>query len=837
MVVAGVHVALGLAGMATGGSPSARLPAWVFPLQMVAYSVAAAWIVVGGRGDLRSLALAAAFSLIAASFARRPELLLEDTLGHPFALRLVRGLRVDALLPAVVWLFFREFPRSVSTPRARAVARLGLGVSLAAGLGLLLANLALALGGDAVSGLRVLDPDDSRSPYWALVYGLTILALPFAAWRARTAPRDERRRVALFAAGVIAAALPYSLFVLAMFSSSAFTTWFRGPGRHVGIPFVELLVLSIPITTAYSLLVDHVLPMRTLLRSAVRFMLARAVVTVGACLPFVWIAWYLWPQRAEPLAQLLAGERGLAIAAAGGLGLLALRARRPARDAIDRTFFRDGYDAREILLAVAERGRRAARVGELAELLAVEIDRALHLEKIAVLVLDPPLAKLVALRGGSRPLDAGGALARRLARAGEPVAVDLERPGSELRALPADDQHWLADGGFQLLVPLVASTDDLIGLVALGGKRSELPFGAEDRRLLAAVGAAGAVTLEQRLRLGSAAGAADAAARVVADADRVAWICEGCGVVAPEGASGACAACGGKRRPGALPSVLGGKFELERCVGEGGMGVVYAARDLTLGRRVALKTLPRAEPGDASRLRREARAMAAVLHPGLAVIYAAETWKGVPYLVTEFLEGGTLADRILPGRIPLPELRALGDTIADAVDHLHRAGVLHRDLKPSNIGFAADGAPKLLDFGLARVLGEPTIPPPAWEAAPDAPTLAARRTTVSGHAIVGTPLYLSPEALRGEAPDTTFDLWALAVVLYEAAAGLSPVERRSWAETLDAIEHGRIPDLREHVPEAGAALAQFFQEALHAERRRRPASAAEFRRRWQATSP
>ena len=243
-----------------------------------------------------------------------------------------------------------------------------------------------------------------------------------------------------------------------------------------------------------------------------------------------------------------------------------------------------------------------------------------------------------------------------------------------------------------------------------------------------------------------------------------------------------------------------GPYQVLAALGAGGMGEVYRARDTRLNRQVAIKTLPRTSPEDAARLRREARAMATVLHPNLAVVYAAETWKGTPLLVTEFLEGGTLADRILPLRLPFGEVRDLGDALASALDRVHRAGILHRDMKPSNIGYTVDGSAKLLDFGLAGVIGE--AEGASRRAGLRGGGEPARRRTITGHGLVGTPLYMSPEALRGEPPDTTVDLWSLAVVLYEALTGTSPVERASWGETLEVIQTARIADVRDPVGDA-----------------------------------
>ena len=179
--------------------------------------------------------------------------------------------------------------------------------------------------------------------------------------------------------------------------------------------------------------------------------------------------------------------------------------------------------------------------------------------------------------------------------------------------------------------------------------------------------------------------------------------CVACGRVQDPGPA-ACDACGSAVRDALLPAVLAGKFELERQIGAGGMGVVYRARDLTLDRRVALKVLPRVDAHAVTRLRREARAMAMMQHPNLAVIHAMESWGGAPVLVLEYLAGGTLADRIRHGVLPVAETITIGEVLGDVLHHVHRAGFLHRDLKPSNIGFTDDGTPKLLDFGLVRLM-------------------------------------------------------------------------------------------------------------------------------------
>jgi serine/threonine protein kinase len=180
------------------------------------------------------------------------------------------------------------------------------------------------------------------------------------------------------------------------------------------------------------------------------------------------------------------------------------------------------------------------------------------------------------------------------------------------------------------------------------------------------------------------------------------------------------------------------------------MGVVYLATDLVLGRRVALKTLPRVSDSLAERLEREARAMATVLHPNLALIYGAEQWRGSPVLIVEYLEGGTVLDSLRRGPFTLRETLGLGILIADVLDRLHGAGILHRDVKPSNIGYTLSGVPKLLDLGLAAAFA-----PHYAENGPSSrraivSSLQGEYAVTSDSRQLGTLRYMAPEALEGQ---------------------------------------------------------------------------------------
>lgn len=207
-------------------------------------------------------------------------------------------------------------------------------------------------------------------------------------------------------------------------------------------------------------------------------------------------------------------------------------------------------------------------------------------------------------------------------------------------------------------------------------------------------------------------------------------------------------------------------------------------------------------------------------------------------LVLELLPGGTLANRITQGPMPSAEALQMGVALADALAAVHRAGILHRDVKPSNIGFSADGIPKLLDFGVSRLLGRaagetPGDRLPSLELqqalAESSDAMRATTTTVDGR-VVGTPLYLSPEALNAAHPDPSFDLWSLCVVLYEAIAGRHPIQARSMSELMWRISTCNLPDISEALPGADPRLSEFFRRAFATDRAERPASAEALRR-------
>jgi hypothetical protein len=792
--------------------------------------MAGTWLMTFGRGDRRAVSLGIFFLLVASSFTGR--LFLSAAEGAPAvapALRFLTRLTVEAYQPFFFWLFVRDFPRARRIVRARMVVRWMAAATFGAGSALFIANISLAF---AVPGHNVVERwvgrNGTASLYWPVLFVPMLLAVAHAVSQARRASPDERRRVRIMVAALVAGVTPMITVTLASFLVPTFGRYIREHQaeavRTLGLVVYPALV-AIPIITVYAVLAHRALDLRQIVRRAVGYGLARYTLAAVAMAPLAIVIGALYARREESLESVLAGPTGLVLLATTAAGAAILAFRRRALAVLDRRFFREQYDAQQILTALVEEARAARTPTELAEVLERDIGRALHLRSVSTMVLHATSATLLDPRATLAPLALGTPLARAMEAAAGSLEIDWERPANWLAAIPEAGQRWLSDPDLRLLVPVTARDGSLLGMLALGEKRSELPFSSEDRQLLSAIAGSVALWLEPRIPRVAREEVGTGAEAVPGTSARE---CEACGLICAA-AAGDCERCGGVTHPAAVPLILGGKFNLLERIGRGGMGLVYRAADLALHRVVAIKTLPRVSPREAARLREEARAMAAVSHPNLAAIYAAEAWNGVPMLVVEYLPGGTLDARLAGGPLLPTEAVAVAAQLALALARLHDVGVLHRDVKPSNIGFAADGVPKLLDFGVARVLEaarEAAAPPVEWLTAAT-PVPAATDPAEWG----GTPLYLSPEAVMGHRPDISFDLWALCVVLYESVAGRHPLADDPPATALLRIYDAALPDARELAPHLPAPLAAFLRDALHADIRRRPTSARELHQR------
>ena len=238
------------------------------------------------------------------------------------------------------------------------------------------------------------------------------------------------------------------------------------------------------------------------------------------------------------------------------------------------------------------------------------------------------------------------------------------------------------------------------------------------------------------------------------------------------------------------------RYKIVEQLGQGGMGVVYKARDTLLERFVALKVLPPEKSSDPDRRQRflqEAKSASALNHPGIVAVYDVVRHDGQDVLVMELVEGDTLEQLLAQKRLSLSEVLGLGIGVADALARAHAAGIVHRDLKPSNVMVTADGV-KVLDFGLAKLTDSPFIDPEAPTVAPDESSLTRQR------AILGTVGWMSPEQASGETVDTRSDIFAFGVLMYEMLTGKHPFRRKTTLETLAAIREEEPERPTEVVP-------------------------------------
>jgi len=274
-------------------------------------------------------------------------------------------------------------------------------------------------------------------------------------------------------------------------------------------------------------------------------------------------------------------------------------------------------------------------------------------------------------------------------------------------------------------------------------------------------------------------------------------------------------------------------YRILRKIGGGGMGEVYEAEDLRLGRHVALKLLPAhlaSNPQAIERLKREARAASALNHPHICTIYDIGEADRQHFIAMELLEGQTLRQRIAGRPIDAEHLLDIGIQVADALDAAHAAGIIHRDIKPANIFVTKRGDAKILDFGLAKIAAVPREAPDDQEgAAGESRTRLAEEHLTSPGLVVGTVAYMSPEQALGEELDRRSDIFSLGAVLYEMATGHPPFTGKTATAIHDAILHACPPPVCEVNRHASPEIDRVVSRALEKDRDLRYQSAGDLR--------
>jgi eukaryotic-like serine/threonine-protein kinase len=273
-------------------------------------------------------------------------------------------------------------------------------------------------------------------------------------------------------------------------------------------------------------------------------------------------------------------------------------------------------------------------------------------------------------------------------------------------------------------------------------------------------------------------------------------------------------------------------YRILEKLGAGGMGEVYLAEDTRLRRRLALKVLRpglTSDPQFLKRFEREAEAIAAINHPNIVTIYSVEELEGVRCLTMELVEGETLAARLASGALPVKEVLNVAVPLADCVAAAHERGVVHRDLKPGNVMITHEGRIKVLDFGLAKLLGAPSV-----SAGPSPSGLLTEAPLTSAGTVLGTVDYMAPEQLRGRPADPRSDIFSLGVILYEMTAGVRPFRGSGAAEQISAILRDEPAPIQSLRPNLSSDFVLLIARCLEKDPERRLQSAKDLRNELQA---
>jgi len=266
-----------------------------------------------------------------------------------------------------------------------------------------------------------------------------------------------------------------------------------------------------------------------------------------------------------------------------------------------------------------------------------------------------------------------------------------------------------------------------------------------------------------------------------------------------------------------------GHYKISERIGTGGMGDVYLATDITAGRKAALKLLPTRFTADTERLKRfqqEAHALVGLNHPNILTVYEIGEDHSTHYIASELIEGETLRQRLMRGRMQVGEAIDVAIQVASALAAAHEAGIVHRDIKPENIMLRPDGYVKVLDFGIAK-LAEQEVP----VTVPTDEALLLVETNLGS--ILGTVRYMSPEQAYGAPVDKGTDIWSLGVVLYEMITGHVPFTGETPGEAMSSILEMEPPPLTSYVAHAPAELQQIINKTLRKDRKERYQSAHE----------
>ncbi|MXY24558.1 MAG: serine/threonine protein kinase [Acidobacteria bacterium] len=775
-------------------------------LLFASHGVSAVLLLWAGRDDQRTWLLGSYFlfratvaplHMLPAFWGQLPsaELLEASVLDVPAPARIFRLLfaypLAFAVAPAFLWAFARQCPRIHRRTGLDDLARHMVPVSVALGCAICIALTLVYLAGtvtDAVNDSHYLAVLDVAI---ATPNVLSLAAVFVIALRARTAAADEVRRVILFSAAFLMwMGLATAYDVVEAFSPGFWLSNYQ-PGS---VPqLVQPLRFPGMILLWYSVLAVRVPHPRELIRAGYRRLLLRpGLLGLAVTAPLFGLGWLLVSTPEREVGAVIADPLAQALVVAAGVMLLVVLGRERLLQRLDAWIDPATVDQAPVLAAAATSLARAERVAEIGRTVTRAVKHGCG-SPSTLLVADEARHRFQGPDAAVAALPRTSAIAQMLETGGGALRVCPGNPESVFDLLPPDEAAWVLETAADVLAPVPGPGTQIVGIVLVGRRFDDRIVRAADVPFLEVVASAtGQAVTRLQLQQGTQTRLPEVA---------LALECPDCGCVTGGDELPACD-CGAVYVVTEVPRLLAGKYRLTRRLGASGMSSVYLAWDFSLQRDVAVKTLGRLSESGLLTLKPEAWAMARVAHPALAEIHSVESWRGRPFLVVEFLRGGTLADRLCKGSIPGPEAVALTITLAEALGTLHEAGYLHGDVKPSNIGFTSNGLPKLLDFGLAR---------------------GPNDLRVAG----GTLRYLSPEVLEGRPADEPDDVWSLCVVLYEMVAGGHPFAANDVDGVVDRIRHQRVNSQARPASGSDASLrvATFAGWLLTAPRSARPTSA------------
>lgn len=596
-----------------------------------------------------------------------------------------------------------------------------------------------------------------------------------------------RRRVKIVFYGTLAAVLPVALLALSegllnTVSVGQFPTW-RG-WNEKAVWITDTISLVLPVAWGYAMLTRRVYDVSVVVRRGLRYLLARRALSIILLLPALALIYHIGSQPDQTIRQLIFSQPlSLALIALVSISLVY---RRRMRTWLDRRFFREQFDREQTLYRLIDEIREFEDPPRMWRRVSERIEAALH--PLRIHFFHQTDSREIRLSYSldnvppHLPPSSESALFRMMR--GQITALDYPLPRAI--GLPPTELLWLERLGAVLIVPMIDSQNQTVGLMILGEKRSEEPYSSTDRSLLLAIARQMATVFEvTRLHdqiARKARSEHEVLARLMANNINLMRECPQCGCCY-DVVDTHCKKCSMELAL-TLPieRTVADRYCIHQLIGKGGMGAVYRATDLRLKRAIAIKIIKADFFGDRTALRRferESLVVAQLNHPNIVEVYDyGQTPTGGAWVVMELIKGATLRDEMNRlKKLPAKLAARLFEQLFDGVAAAHALGVIHRDLKPENIVLAHNNDEtlqvKILDFGLAKFLHE-------------TPGASAPSITETG-LLIGTPSYMSPEQLSGGVASKESDIFALGVLLVEALTGERPFQGRTQAEVMRAI--------------------------------------------------